>query len=335
MAGSAIVDIRTSFGAIFVGLLFSTTLFGLTLAQTWLYFWHYHDRDPKALKFFIAFITILDVLHTATSAYVTYWYLVLNFGNIGILDITLLAFSLQIILTAIISGFVQLFYARRVYILSKSVVFPILIVALAAVALSFGIFYTARDIALGSLFKFHSLIWIACIALTSHAMTDVLIAGSMCWYLYRQRTGFSRTDSTLSILMVYSINTGLLTCVLAVAVAISAVVSPASLISIAILWVLSKCCVNSLLAMLNSRDYIRDRSTTDNLESTFKLSSIRIKPLSEARQPSVSINVHHSTITDYGRNPSDHDVEPTLDNRKSGTSIVPFQRLGRSSESSA
>ena len=34
--------------------------------------------------------------------------------------------------------------------------------------------------------------WISCIALTSNAVTDVLIAGSMCWYLYRQRTGLSR-----------------------------------------------------------------------------------------------------------------------------------------------
>jgi len=230
----------------------------------------------------------------------------------------------QIILGAIIAGSVQLLYARRVYILSKSVVLPILIMAFAAVAFSFGIFYTAREIALDYLYEFHSLIWIASIALTVYAVTDVLIAGSMCWYLYRQRTGFSRTDSTLSILMVYSIHTGLLTSVLATAVTISSAVSPASLIRVAIRWVLSECYINSLLAMLNSRDYLRDRSTTNNLESTFKLSSIRIEPQSEARQPSVSINVHHSTITDYGRNPSDRDVEPTLDNRKTGTSIVPF-----------
>ena len=52
---------------------------------------HYHDRDRKALKFFIAFITcvvwlnssssklpcfirILDVLYTAMSAYLNYWW---------------------------------------------------------------------------------------------------------------------------------------------------------------------------------------------------------------------------------------------------------------------
>ena len=34
--------------------------------------------------------------------------------------------------------------------------------------------------------------WILCISFTASAATDVLIAGLMCWYLYRQRTGFSR-----------------------------------------------------------------------------------------------------------------------------------------------
>ena len=73
---------------------------------------------------------------------------------------------------------------------------------------------------------------------------------------------------------------------------------------------------------LNSRAYLRDRSTTEYLESTFKLSSIRIEPLSQAlgskaRQPSVaSINVHNSTTTDFGRHISGHDAEPNFDNRE-------------------
>ena len=74
---------------------------------------------------------------------------------------------------------------------------------------------------------------------------------------------------------------------------------------------------------LNSRDYLRDRSTTEHLESSFNLSSIRVEPRSEAlgskaRQPSVSINVHNSITTDFGQHMPYicHDVEPTFDNRK-------------------
>jgi len=71
---------------------------------------------------------------------------------------------------------------------------------------------------------------------------------------------------------------------------------------------------------LNSRDYIRDQSTTVNLDYAFNPSSIRIEPLGEAygsksRQPGVSVSVHHSssTTSDFGRNKSDHGVEPTFE----------------------
>ncbi len=69
---------------------------------------------------------------------------------------------------------------------------------------------------------------------------------------------------------------------------------------------------------LNSRDYVRDRSTTDNPDNAYNLSSIRGEPLSDAygsksRQPNVSVSVHRSTTSDFGRNKSDHDVEPTFE----------------------
>jgi len=166
----------------------------------------------------------------------------------------------------------------------------------------------------------------------------VLIAASMCWYLYHKRTGFTRTDSIISTWMTYSINSGLLTSILGAAVAISNVASPSSsLSSLAVLWVLSKCYVNSLLAMLNSRDYVRDRSTTDNQENAYHLSSIRIAPQSEVHgtksgQPGVSVSVHHTTKTDFGGNKSDNDGEPTFAPQKAD---VPLQSQGQTSESSA
>lgn len=75
---------------------------------------------------------------------------------------------------------------------------------------------------------------------------------------------------------------------------------------------------------LNSRDYIRDRSTTDNQDNAFNLSSIRIDPMTrsdtsgfKSRQPGVSVTVDHSSTTsDFRPKKSDHDVEPTFENRK-------------------
>ena len=69
---------------------------------------------------------------------------------------------------------------------------------------------------------------------------------------------------------------------------------------------------------LNTRDYVRDRSTTDNPDNAYNLSSIRIDPQSDAygsksRRTGVSVTVHHSTASDFARSKSDQDVGPTLE----------------------
>src|SRR6266571_9153392 len=69
---------------------------------------------------------------------------------------------------------------------------------------------------------------------------------------------------------------------------------------------------------LNTRDYVRDRSTTDNPDNAYNLSSIRIDPQSDAygsksRRTGVSVTVHHSTASEFARSKSDQDVGPTLE----------------------
>ncbi|KAH9057314.1 hypothetical protein EDB87DRAFT_1686429 [Lactarius vividus] len=379
MPGSPVADIRNSFGAAFVGLLVSTTLFGLTIVQTWIYFWHYHKRDPKALKLFIAFVTVMDTLHTILCAYAVYWYLILNYGNVESLGYSMWALDIQVVISIFVGASVQLYYTRRVYIggsyfsfvvyctsktfsskpkyphpdLHRSVsryrfLLRILCVAHFAFAVSSLNFFkkrrvlvfTAKEIILKQFALFHSLTWIPCVGMTLGALADLLIAMTMCWSLYRRKTGYARTDSMIMTLMAYSINSGLLTCVLATAMTISFVVSPSSLIWLAFYWAMSKCYVNSLLAMLNCRDHVRDRSTTDHPDNPFNLSSIRIEPPSvtygsKPNQPGLSVTIQRSATSDFGRSKYDRGVEPTFEVPKQDASITHSQSQGRTSESSA
>jgi len=322
-------------------LIISTTFFGLTVVQTWTYFLRYYNRDSKALKSFILFVTVMDALQTIFSAYVNYWYLVLNFGNVENLEISIWAFHTQVIFSTIIASAVQLYYARRVHRVSQSIICPSLIVACVTLAFSVGMYYAARQIVVGLFSDFGALTWITCTALSSGTLADVLIASSMCWYLHRKRTGFARTDSIIMTLMLYSINSGLLTSILRIVTIISFAVLPASLICMAVFSTLVKCYVNSLLATLNSRDYVYDRSTAANPENAYNLSTIRIEPLEghgsiKSRPPGVTVTVHHTTTADFGRNRSNHylDVEPTFDNQKEDVSIIPSQNESQKSGSS-
>ncbi|KAH8989080.1 hypothetical protein EDB92DRAFT_2104383 [Lactarius akahatsu] len=124
-------------------------------------------------------------------------------------------------------------------------------------------------------------------------------------------SGFAKTDSVIMASMAYGVNSSLLTGLLSLASTISIVVPPSSMIWLAFYWSMSKCYINSVLAMLNSRDYIRGRqSTTDRQDNAYSISSIRVAPSNEAR---VSFSVQHTTTLGYGRNKSDHDEEPTFE----------------------
>ncbi|KAH9161144.1 hypothetical protein EDB89DRAFT_2080917 [Lactarius sanguifluus] len=320
MPSPPVVDIRNSFGAAFVGLLVSTTLFGLTIAQTWIYFWNYRNSDSKLLKFFVAFVTFVDTLHTIICAYAIYWYLVLNFGNVENLQYDMWAMNLQVILSTVIFISVQLYYARQIYIMIQSLICPIIIVVSIFIASFFSTFSLVKEIVLKRFSYFHSITWMTYVAFGAVAVGDTLVAASMCWSLYRRRTGFARTDSIIVTLMAYIINSGLLTGLLSLASTISIVVSPSSMIWMAFFWAMSKCYVNSLLAMLNSRDYIQ--STTDRQDNAYNISSFRVAPLSEAR---VSFSVQHTTTLDYGQNKSDHDEEPTSEVPKTVAQTIPLQ----------
>jgi hypothetical protein len=75
---------------------------------------------------------------------------------------------------------------------------------------------------------------------------------------------------------------------------------------------------------LNTRNYVRDRSTTDNPDkayNSYNLSSIRIGPQSEAsgsksRQPAVTVTVHRSTTSDVTRSKSGQSIAPDFEDSK-------------------
>ena len=67
---------------------------------------------------------------------------------------------------------------------------------------------------------------------------------------------------------------------------------------------------------LNSRDHVRDRSTTDKAEIGYGLSSFRIAQRSDveksrAKPTTVSISVHHTETSDFPQDKRDHDTEST------------------------
>ncbi|KAI0287972.1 hypothetical protein BC826DRAFT_728904 [Russula brevipes] len=244
---SSVVDIRNTYGALLIGLIVSAIFYGVTIAQTWNYYWYYRNRDRKVLQGFVAFLFSLDTLHTILCIYSVYWYLVLNFGNVEKLYMDVWAIESQTEINTLVGLLVQLYYARQLYIISNSMVFPAIIAVLGSVTFSKRFSWERRCINIGrrpyssrmllhlqgvcmiylglitrnltwefrvelkQYSRFGSLTWATCVGMGSASLADIIIALSMCWCLWHKRTGFARTDSIIMTLMSYSINSGLLT----------------------------------------------------------------------------------------------------------------------------
>jgi hypothetical protein len=246
------------------------------------------------------------------------------------------ALDSQAVVAMIVNAAVQLYYAKRVYAVSQSLICPIIIVALVVVVVALGVFFIWRGTVLNRFSSFHSLTWALCTGMTAGALADVLIAASMCWYLFRKRTGFARTDSIIMTLMAYSVNSGLVTAILAGTMTVTFLVSRSSLIWMAFNWVMSKCYVNSLLAMLNSRDHLRDRppASWSNHENGVNMSSFRVDNTygTKSGPAGVSVTVHRSTTSNFARNKADHDAEPTFEVPKIDASIGHLESQDQISE---
>ncbi|EED82711.1 predicted protein [Postia placenta Mad-698-R] len=146
------------------------------------------------------------------------------------------------------------------------------------------------------------------VGLSNAAAGDVLIAVSLCIILSGHRGGLpSRTDNVVRMLMLYGIETGILTSVCATSCLILYAIMPDNYIYIALYIVLSKVALNSLLATLNARRGLRE--ATGLISSTIYPAQSRtiVNQLEEDKAPSV-----HSIcdFLDAGVCPRDLDEGP-------------------------
>ncbi|OJT12910.1 hypothetical protein TRAPUB_10541 [Trametes pubescens] len=102
--------------------------------------------------------------------------------------------------------------------------------------------------------------WMVSVVYGVTVSCDIILTGSLTWVLLKKRTGFKNTDSLIAVIVLYSINTGLMTGVFGLLVFIFALVMPNNLVYIGISIFGTKLYINSVLAVLNSRKSLNNRN---------------------------------------------------------------------------
>jgi len=261
----ASISLDNTFGVFLVGVVISATLYGVTCVQTWYYFSRY-SSDPWYIRLLVAAVLVSDSVHQALITHTVYTYLVTDFGVYG--DLTKLVWSLivEVLFNGLTALLVQCFLAMRVYRLSnKSIIATAAVMSLVIGEFVLVVIYVAKAINLTTFVQLTELKPLSMSVNAVAAAGDVLIAAFLCTLLQQSRTGFRKSDTMISKLILFSINTGLLTSVCAVMSLISITVWPNTFIYIAFYFCLGRLYCNSLLATLNARKSLRGDSRDENM----------------------------------------------------------------------
>jgi len=303
-------SLDSTYGAAFIGLIASAVLYGVTLLQTFLYYKNY-PNDSWLTKTIVFTLWVLDTTHLCLCTTALYSYLVTNYNNPSALTRSTWSMNLQTDCNGLIGLIVQCFFAHRVRKLSKNYFLTGAIVIFSCVHFSLGVFFTVQGFVLVDTSRFSKLIWVTSAGMGSAAAADITIAVSLCYYLMQSRTGFKRTDSLISTLMIYSLTTGLVTSFIAFIIVVTFAVMPDKYVWLGFFWLIGKCYVNSLLAALNSRDSLREKAAPGGDNTFFQLTPFRAAPdnnwTSEPPSPTtdrqmltVGVQIQTVSKTDYG-----------------------------------
>ncbi|KAK6995859.1 hypothetical protein R3P38DRAFT_111245 [Favolaschia claudopus] len=260
VARGSLIPLDNTLGTWLIGLILSSVLYGITCLQVYLYFTKSCSRDRTILKAFVMGLFLLDTFHLSLVSHSMYSVVVTNFGDYIQLGIIPWSLLLQTAFGSFLSANVRLFYAWRIYIISnRFLLLPSVIGICSVPAFIFSVLYTQKGFEIKFFTLADRLFVRSALGLGFGAAADLLIAGTMIYYLSKNKTGFQKTNKAINMLVTYSLSTGALACVFALGDVIAAAAAPANLDQVPFFFILIRLHALSFMSILNSREHVREQ----------------------------------------------------------------------------
>ncbi|KAI0788212.1 hypothetical protein C8Q74DRAFT_1256579 [Fomes fomentarius] len=249
-----ITSIDGTFGALLLGTFFSILIYGINIHQTYRYFRSFYS-DGVYMKGTVVVLGFGEMLYSILSVHICYHYLVTSYMDEHALWTSIWSFYLltpaliSIVLTT------QIFYVRRVYIVGsrsmRTMLIPVMIRMLGGAG--FGLALSVELTKHSDIRYWPQLTWLSSGGFPFALVTDVMLTCMMIIYFRTSRTGLKSTETLLNTLIVYTINTGLLTSTLSLCSLVLALALPKDFIFVAVNMCAAHSYVVSVLAVMNSR----------------------------------------------------------------------------------
>jgi len=248
----------------------------------------------------IFLLWFLDSSHIAFITHASYFYMVSNFGNFGALIAPTWSSLVSIYLALFSDTIIRSIFGRRVWLMTRrSKVLVACIATTSLTAFAMGSAFASRAFSVKTFANFAKISYLMYSALGSGVAADILIAGSLCISLSRSRTGFKKTDTLVNLLIMYAINTGLLTTVCFAACFITYAIWPNEFTFVGIYFTLPKLYLNSLLATLNSREALAEKiSGVSDITMDLAGTNYPTKASNSRHAQSIVVNINREVISE-------------------------------------
>ncbi|KAH7914072.1 hypothetical protein BJ138DRAFT_490193 [Hygrophoropsis aurantiaca] len=212
---AAIPDLSLILGPVQVGVAASSFLSGCLAIQAYVYYSKF-TTDSCLFKIFVAFLVLLETTHLLCIV-ISQWQMTL--GLPASLIVLPHAGDAVITLSGLIFFCVQSFFILRLLKLSKSKYLAVACLVLCAGFAISGEVIARNAFAMTSVERFTSTQYATIVAcITAGVMCDIGVTAGLMYHLFKLRKAeFSRTTRTIDTLMLWTLETGLIPCVLTLA----------------------------------------------------------------------------------------------------------------------
>ncbi|KAF8152756.1 hypothetical protein K438DRAFT_1623089 [Mycena galopus ATCC 62051] len=249
-------------GAVFLGVVVSCILFGVSALQVF-YYYHYYPGDTLLHKVSVGLLCVLDATHLSLSIASAYHYGVAGFGQRAGLDVIVWYVISCSILNAISVLIPGLLTDRSVSGYHHGVLgYLVVNVRLRVLSGSLCSCIHRSSYTLHNWSDAASIAWAVESSFATSSTIDIIISVAMCYYL-RKSMGKERIlNSRISTLMQYTLSCGVFTSACSVSCLFTFLLMPNNLVYLALSYLLTRVTVNSFLAMMNARERVRPNDST-------------------------------------------------------------------------
>ncbi|KAJ7057671.1 hypothetical protein C8F01DRAFT_1371784 [Mycena amicta] len=240
------------FGPMLIGVLLSTTCYGIMTLQMFIYYQTY-KKDIIWIRYFVLYLFIAETINLLFEIGIIYEPLIIRYGSPRALIVSPLLLPADAISIVLVSTPIQIFTAWRISVITGKKIFTILISVFALVSFVggalVGVFAGLRN----EFRQFQSFDGIVSLWLISSAVCDVLITIILTYSLTARKTGFTAVDGQVNRIIRLTVQTGAITAVAALADLILFLTFPKTTLQFIPDFPLSKFYSICLISSLNAR----------------------------------------------------------------------------------